>query len=241
MQSKAVEDLLSAMQASRALGESWGTASHFFESFGFDRLIYLDVGPARERVLSTMPGSWMARYQECDYARIDPFLRYCAAMEAPVGTGIDYLDDYSYLDSRERNVIREASESGFRAGMSCMVRTTGPMGAAGWNLGSTLPRREIERLFAEHGHVLRLAAHFSHEIFAKSACAEVSVSRPLSPRETECLQWLAGGLRTKEIAARMGISPVTVELHLRNARTKLGAQSREQAVARAIANGILEI
>lgn len=56
----------------------------------------------------------------------------------------------------------------------------------------------------------------------------------LSPREREVLLWLASGLRTAEIAHRMGIEPVTVGLHLQGARRKLGARTREQALAIAL-------
>lgn len=57
----------------------------------------------------------------------------------------------------------------------------------------------------------------------------------LSTRERECLLLLAQGLRTAQIADRLGIATVTVELYCRNARKKLAAKTREQAVALAIA------
>lgn len=62
----------------------------------------------------------------------------------------------------------------------------------------------------------------------------------LSRRERECLLWLAAGLRNDRIAERLGIRGATVELHLRNARRKLGARTREQAVARAVALGLVD-
>ena len=60
---------------------------------------------------------------------------------------------------------------------------------------------------------------------------------PLSPREREVLVWLASGLRTAEIAHRMRIEPVTVGYHLQRARRKLGARTREQAIAIAVRDG----
>ena len=59
----------------------------------------------------------------------------------------------------------------------------------------------------------------------------------LSPRERETLTWLASGLRTTQIAHRMGIREVTVGLHLQGARRKLGARTREQALAIALRDG----
>ena len=61
----------------------------------------------------------------------------------------------------------------------------------------------------------------------------------LSPREREALLWLAAGLRNDPIAERMGITNPTVELHLANARRKLGAATREQALVRALVFGLV--
>lgn len=56
----------------------------------------------------------------------------------------------------------------------------------------------------------------------------------LTSRERECLLWLSRGLRNDQISKRIGIRPVTVEFHLANARQKLGAKTREQALVKAI-------
>jgi DNA-binding NarL/FixJ family response regulator len=61
----------------------------------------------------------------------------------------------------------------------------------------------------------------------------------LSPRELECLKLLASGRLNDRIADALGISTVTVEFHLRNAKTKLGAATREQALAKAIVLGLI--
>jgi DNA-binding CsgD family transcriptional regulator len=62
----------------------------------------------------------------------------------------------------------------------------------------------------------------------------------LSSRERECLLWLSKGLRNDRIAERLGISNHTVELHLANARRKLQAATREQALAQAVIRGLIE-
>lgn len=58
----------------------------------------------------------------------------------------------------------------------------------------------------------------------------------LSVRERDALSFLASGLRTARIAERMNIEPVTVNKHFASARRKLGARTREQALAMAIVN-----
>jgi DNA-binding CsgD family transcriptional regulator len=59
----------------------------------------------------------------------------------------------------------------------------------------------------------------------------------LSPREHQVVELLAAGLTGDEVAHRLGISPATVRVHIRNATGKLGASTRTQAVAIAVARG----
>jgi PAS domain S-box-containing protein len=61
----------------------------------------------------------------------------------------------------------------------------------------------------------------------------------LSPREQEVVELLAAGLTGDQVAGRLGISPATVRVHVRNATGKLGASTRTQAVAIAVARGVV--
>jgi DNA-binding CsgD family transcriptional regulator len=62
----------------------------------------------------------------------------------------------------------------------------------------------------------------------------------LSPREHEVVELLAAGLSGEQVAGQLGISPATVRVHIRNATGKLGARTRMQAVAIAVARGEVE-
>ena len=62
----------------------------------------------------------------------------------------------------------------------------------------------------------------------------------LTRRERECLLLLAQGLRSEEIAKRLNIVKVTVDFHVSNARHKLNAATREQAVAIVVQRGLLD-
>jgi two-component system, NarL family, response regulator YdfI len=69
----------------------------------------------------------------------------------------------------------------------------------------------------------------------------VATRRPLdlTEREREVLTGVARGDRTKEIAARLGISERTVGSHLNSIYAKLGVDSRASAVAVAMERGLL--
>lgn len=62
----------------------------------------------------------------------------------------------------------------------------------------------------------------------------------LTEREREVLEAVACGDRSKEIAARLGITPRTVGAHLTSIYTKLGVDSRTSAVALALERGLVK-
>jgi len=63
---------------------------------------------------------------------------------------------------------------------------------------------------------------------------------PLSEREREILQLLAGGLHTEEVAARIGLSAETVKSDTKRAIQKLEADTRVHAVAIALRKALIE-
>jgi DNA-binding NarL/FixJ family response regulator len=62
--------------------------------------------------------------------------------------------------------------------------------------------------------------------------------RSLTPREREILQTLAAGASTVEVAEAFGISPLTVQSHVKNILAKLGVHSKVDAVRIAWRHGV---
>jgi DNA-binding NarL/FixJ family response regulator len=71
--------------------------------------------------------------------------------------------------------------------------------------------------------------------------AERAAQPKLTPREIEVIERVAIGRRNKEIADDLGIRLDTVEVHLRNIFTKLGAKERISAVKIALRRGIVHV
>jgi len=57
------------------------------------------------------------------------------------------------------------------------------------------------------------------------------VKSPLTPREWEVIDLLAEAKTTDQIAQELVLASETVRSHLKNIRRKLGARSRDEAVA----------
>ena len=82
--------------------------------------------------------------------------------------------------------------------------------------------------------VQQIAARIHDEVML-SGQIMLSLDLPsLSTREIEILQWIAAGKAQQDVADILNISNRTVEVHLRSVRSKLGAVTTAQAVARAI-------
>ena len=62
----------------------------------------------------------------------------------------------------------------------------------------------------------------------------------LNDREVEALTWVARGKTSAEIAQILGLSKRTIDFHIDNARSKLGAATRTEAVIKAADGGLIE-
>jgi LuxR family maltose regulon positive regulatory protein len=88
-------------------------------------------------------------------------------------------------------------------------------------------------------HIDGLLANFDDTGTPSRQSQAQSLIEPLSHRELEVLQLLAEGLTNPEIAHRLTIALPTVKSHTRNLYGKLGVGNRKEAVARALALGII--
>ena len=61
----------------------------------------------------------------------------------------------------------------------------------------------------------------------------------VTKREREILRLLADGMRNEEVAQRLSISPLTVRTHVKNAMQKLEADTRTEAVAKALRDSLI--
>jgi DNA-binding NarL/FixJ family response regulator len=71
------------------------------------------------------------------------------------------------------------------------------------------------------------------------AGAEAAKLPTLTRREREILRLLADGMRNDRVAQELSISPLTVRTHVKNAMNKLEADTRTEAVARALRDSLI--
>lgn len=178
---------------------------------------------------TTYPGTWTAKYLERGYFDIDPVIDIMRWGFLPV--------DWGSLDRQSggaHRLFKEARAHGIGSqGLTIPIR--GSHGERSlFSVTSTLPRREWTRLRDSSIHEMQILSHYLHEtVFDALGFRKFGRIRKLSGRESQCLQLLAMGRISKQIAAELGISESAVKLYLRSARLKLGAVTSHHAVARA--------
>lgn len=100
-------------------------------------------------------------------------------------------------------------------------------------LASRIPGARLELLEGEaHVHYVGDAAALAERIASFTSGSGRARSAQLTEREAEVLDLVAAGATNAEVARQLTLSVRTVERHLLNTYTKLGARSRTDAVAR---------
>lgn len=144
------------------------------------------------------------------------------------------------IGSRQKQVLEEAALHGLSNGITLTVR--GDTGFCGvLTLAREHPiKRGGDALIKLVGSA-QILAGIVHSTMARiglpDAVPECHVQ--LTERERQCLQWTADGKTAWEVARILGISERTVIFHINNSMVKLEAVNKVQAIAKALALGLL--
>ncbi|MBN3841939.1 MULTISPECIES: LuxR family transcriptional regulator [Burkholderia] len=204
-----------------------GGAKKFFRDHGQIAPEHL---PARN-IYTTYPESWLVRYQQAEHIHRDPVVRQATQTTLPI-----YWD----RSSQGRNVVfDEAREHGLAEGITIPIH-----GANGeWSLFSVASdsslRHDRSHASAFVGQI-QLSAFYMSEAARRLGEPTGLAIRALTKREKECLLWAAQGKTSWEIGNILSISEPTVVFHLTNAKNKLQATNRRQAVAKAISLRLIQ-
>jgi DNA-binding CsgD family transcriptional regulator len=148
------------------------------------------------------------------------------------------LDDLLAPDMRGRldHVWVAFQESGGQAGPFAVASTAAPVEQVRISLSvNMVPGRHVVTLEP----AIRGAATASAQRSAPAEDGDGHSPRVPTAREREILTFLAAGATDGQIARRLQLSPATVQTHVRNAKAKLGARTRAQAVALALTRGLI--
>ncbi len=115
-------------------------------------------------------------------------------------------------------------------------------GADAYCLKSADPERIVDAVKAAASGGAYFDPGIAHVVLRAFNHPEVAASAagsPLSPRETEILQLIAGGTSNADIAQQLGIGLGTVKGHIRDLMEKLSASDRTHAAVIALRRGLI--
>ena len=118
-------------------------------------------------------------------------------------------------------------------------------GAAGFLLKTTAPDRLVAGIELVAAGEALLAPSLTQRLIEEHLRGPEPVAgtpaalSALTAREVDVLRLVAAGLTNGDIAARLGVSPVTVKTHVTRILAKLGAETRAQAVVLAYECGLV--
>jgi len=97
----------------------------------------------------------------------------------------------------------------------------------------------IRKVYAGEQWIDKQLSNLALEALLRRETAGRPRSSVLSPRETEIVRMVAGGLGNKELAERLGVSEGTIKIHLHNIYKKLKVHSRLELVLHAQTNKLV--
>ncbi|MCC5810066.1 MAG: LuxR family transcriptional regulator [Ectothiorhodospiraceae bacterium] len=189
-------------------------------------------------VLSSYPEALVGRYRREQMVLVDAVARYCYRHSLPA-TWASIWDRSDDPVSRER-LLGAFAEHGLEWGFVVPLHSArGELSLlSGGGRDTPAFRRKLQQNMPLALYLLAVLHDAATRLIDQRFAVQEQVAE-LTEREHECLVWCAEGKTSWETAQILGISERTVVFHLQNVNVKLGVSSRQQAVARAMALGLL--
>ena len=203
-----------------------------------DHLVYHWVSSSGEQYgCGTYSDTWVQRYLDQNYLRVDPVIIGCYQRFHPV----DWKRlDWSSKPARAFQADAIAHGVG-NQGFSVPIR--GPVGQFALFTASHHGSDEDWAKFTETNRrdLILIAHEFNQKALELEPGRREEQSRSLSPREVEAMTLIAMGYSRAQIAETLSISEHTLRVYVESARSKLGGLNTTHAVARALSRGIIVV
>lgn len=216
------------MEAMRAVLQPFGCEYLCFNFLPSPTQTFEDV-----LLANMLPAGWLKLYVEEEFVQADPSIRHCQKMLRPYRWFKDAPCDPEQ-EPRAVEVVHRARDFGLHDGLVIPIATHTDRTGHVWLGGRTLdlPERDMP--------ALHLMALYAFDRVAQLHRPPANGKPHLTPREREALTWAALGKAAWEIGEILKVSTRTVNAHITNARGKLGAVNRTQAVMIALRDRIIE-
>lgn len=232
-------DYLDQVLRATTIEEIWGLHTAKMATYGFDRLLYgftrfkppNSLGSVDDSlILTNHHPDYVKEYVHAELYRSAPMVRWAADhVGAQSWCLVQERMRASVVTPDERRVMELNRKFGVIAGYSIGFREVSVRAKGGIGLCARvgLSQADVEDIWAENGREITVLNNVCH--LRISALPYLS-RKTLTARQREALEWVGDGKTTQDIAIIMGLTPATVEKHLRLAREVLEVETTAQAV-----------
>ncbi|MDX1780187.1 MAG: LuxR family transcriptional regulator [Thalassovita sp.] len=234
---------LQALTNAQSIEELWDMHTRKMADYGFDRLLYgftryrtnTSLGnPEDFIILTNHKPAYTDVFMGQGLYFHAPMVKWVLENEGACSWNIvRQMMQGGTLTESERKVVEFNISQEVLAGYSISFKSISPRakGAIALTARAEISQDEIDAVWDEHGDdiiVMNNVAHLKIMTLPYSAAG-----RGLTKRQKEALEWVGDGKTTQDIALLMGLTPATVEKHLRLARDALNVETTAQAVLKA--------
>jgi LuxR family quorum sensing-dependent transcriptional regulator len=192
--------------------------------------------PADCMLLNTRPPEYIARYVEMNHVMRDPVVTELRRTLTPFSwSDVRARRD---LSKAEKAIIDEGRAFGAHDGMTVPIVTPSGSVAVFSPCGTAPDLSPHARAAVE---IIGMVGYAALRTVLGKPQAPAAARTPLSAREREILQYVAAGKSDDEIGDLLSLSTRTVTWHVENAKRKLDALRRPQAVVQALRNGEIDL
>ncbi|MFD1509265.1 helix-turn-helix transcriptional regulator [Lacimonas salitolerans] len=234
---------LDALTTTQSVEELWTMHTRRMDSYGFDRLLY---GFTRYRsatslgdpddfvILTNHPDSYTQGFIGGGLYKNAPMTKWALANEGSCSWRVmaDRIIRNTLSDA-EREVVAFNLSHKVHAGYSISFRSISPQskGAIALTARADMVQDQVDEIWEQHGADITVMNNIVH--LKVMTLPHFGPSRVLTKRQREVLEWVGDGKTTQDIATLLGLTPATIEKHLRLARAALSVETTAQAVLKA--------
>lgn len=207
-------------------------AAHGYTASACGAFLPADKGPEPHFFFQDWPPDWLELYVNRNFVAADYGVAEARRRIAPF-TWREAKAERT-LSRAEQDIWDTVVEWGWTDRLSVPIH-----GPGGYFAIVTMAGKEQPMPPALRGKLQQLAFLTHERCRALTGLAPVTDPQAtLTHRELECLRWVAAGKTDLQIARLLGVSQTTARTHIDQARRKLGARTRSQAVARLVLSGL---
>lgn len=234
---------LTTLTNARSIEQLWDMHTRKMATYGFDRLLYgftryrsgNSLGDPEDYViLSNHSTAYTDVFMGQGLYSHAPMVRWVLENEGACSWNIlPLMMENGALSEAERKVIAFNQSQQVTAGYSISFKSISPRskGAIALTAQADLSQQEVDAIWARHGDDILVCNNVAH--LKIMTLPYSGPGRQLTKRQREALEWVGDGKTTQDIALLMGLTPATVEKHLRLARDSLNVETTAQAVMKA--------